>query len=134
MIFITHFKTLLRHIKIFSRIINNYKRHLCTKSENTHEFELVVGLLIETDSLDNHLSHLQEFNLKVCCKFFHFNNHRVGIAVAGGAPVLQVAVALLGHVPRDPDAAAPVGNPGREVVDGGSLVSSGEPTLVVLAC
>ena len=42
------------------------KRHLCTKSENTHEFELVVWLLIETDSLDNNLSHLQEFNLKVC--------------------------------------------------------------------
>ena len=42
-------------------------------------------------------------------------------------------IKLLGHLSRDPDAAAPVGNPGREVVDGGSLVSSGQPTLVVLA-
>merc|ERR1719278_2028825 len=34
---------------------------------------------------------------------------------------------------RTGDLAAPVGNPGREVVDGGGLVSSGQPTLVVLA-
>ena len=40
------------------------KQHVCTKSKNTHDFELVVGLLIETDSLDNHLGNLQEFIFK----------------------------------------------------------------------
>ena len=34
--------------------------------------------------------------------------HLVGVAVAGGSPVLQVAVALLRHVARDPDTGAPV--------------------------
>ena len=56
----------------------------------------------------------------------------VRITVAGGSPVLQVAVALLGHVPRDPDAAAPVGHPGTEVVDAGGLVQTGQPPLIVL--
>ena len=51
----------------------------------------------------------------------------------GGAPVLQVAVALLGHLPRDPDAGASVGHAGGELVHGGRLVEAGQPPLVVLA-
>merc|ERR1719219_2543274 len=70
--------------------------------------------LVEADSSDDDLS------------------DRVGVAVAGRSPVLQVAVALLRHVPRDPDAAAPVGHPGTEVVDAGGLVQSSQPPLVVL--
>jgi len=91
------------------------KQHVCTKSKNTHDFELVVGLLIETDSLDNHLG------------------NRVGIAVAGGAPVLKVAIAHLSHVTRNPDAAAPVGYPGAEVVNTRRLVKPGQTPLIVLA-
>ena len=82
--------------------------------------------------------------------------HRVRVAVAAWSSVLQVPVALLRHLGKEvkksskirsktekmeastdlsgnSDAAAPVGNAGREVVDGGSLVSSGQPSLVVLA-
>ena len=59
--------------------------------------------------------------------------HRVGVAVAAWPSVLQVSITLLGHLPGDPDAAAPVGDAGGEVVDGGGLVSPGQPSLVVLA-
>merc|ERR1719221_1272305 len=58
--------------------------------------------------------------------------NRVRVTVAGGSPVLQVPVALLRHVPGDPDAAAPVGHPGAEVVDAGGLVQTSQPPLVVL--
>ena len=58
--------------------------------------------------------------------------NRVRITVTGGSPVLQIAVALLCHVPGDPDAAAPVGHPGTEVVDAGGLVQTSQPPLVVL--
>ena len=34
--------------------------------------------------------------------------HRVRVAVAAGSPVLKIAVALLRHLARDPDAATPV--------------------------
>merc|ERR1719219_978185 len=71
--------------------------------------------LVEADSSDDDLS------------------DRVGVAVAGRSPVLQVAVALLRHIPGDPDAAAPVGHPGTEVVDAGGLVESSQPPLIVLA-
>ena len=39
-------------------------------------------------------------------------------------PVLEVAVASLGHVAGNTDGAAPVGGAGREVVDGGGLVKA----------
>ena len=58
--------------------------------------------------------------------------NRVRVTVAGWSPVLQVPVALLRHVPGDPDAAAPVGHPGTEVVDAGGLVQTGQPPLIVL--
>merc|ERR1719150_901937 len=73
------------------------------------------SLLIETDGSDDDLS------------------DRVRVTVAGGSPVLQVSVALLRHVPGDPDAAAPVGHPGTEVVDAGGLVQTSQSPLVVLA-
>merc|ERR1719500_1428526 len=72
-------------------------------------------LLVETDGLHHH------------------SGHRIGIAVAAWSPVLQVAVTLLGHLSRDPNAAAPVCDAGREVVDRRSLVGSGQTTLVVLS-
>ena len=58
----------------------------------------------------------------------------VGVAVGAGPPVLEVAVARLGHVPGDPDGGAPVGHAGREVVDGGHLAEAGQATLVVFTC
>ena len=67
---------------------------------------------------------------QLCCNDMRTN--RVGITVAGRSPVLQISVALLGHVPGDPDAAAPVGHPGTEVVDAGGLVQTSQSPLVVL--
>ena len=58
----------------------------------------------------------------------------VWVAVAGGAPVLHIAVTLLGHLPWDPDAGASVGHAGGELVHGGRLVEAGQPPLVVLGC
>ena len=58
--------------------------------------------------------------------------NRVGITVAGRSPVLQISVTLLRHVTGDPDAAAPVGHPGTEVMDAGGLVQTSQPPLVVL--
>merc|ERR1719174_3024163 len=75
----------------------------------------LLGLLVQADGLDNHLG------------------HRVRVAVAAWSSVLQVPVALLRHLSGNSDAAAPVGNAGREVMDGGSLVSSGQPSLIVFA-
>ena len=66
----------------------------------------------------------------MCCN--DMRTYRVRVTVAGGSPVLQVSVALLRHVPGDPDAAAPVGHPGTEVVDAGGLVQTSQPPLVVL--
>ena len=60
--------------------------------------------------------------------------HRVGVAVAAWPSILQVPITLLCHLSRNPDAAAPVGDAGREVVDGRGLVRPGQPTLIVLAC
>merc|ERR1712165_512098 len=64
----------------------------------------LLGLLVQADGLDDHLG------------------HRVRVAVAAWSSVLQVPVALLRHLSGNSDAAAPVGNAGREVMDGGSLV------------
>merc|ERR1719500_1123774 len=75
----------------------------------------IFVLLVETDGLHDH------------------SGHRIGVAVAAWSPVLQVAVPLLSHLPRDPNAAAPVCDAGREVVDRRSLVGSGQTTLVVLS-
>ena len=75
----------------------------------------VIALLVETTGLD------------------HDSRDLVGVAVGGGSPVLEVALLLLSHAAGDPDGAAPVGHAGREVVDGGSLVETGQTTLVVLA-
>merc|ERR1719500_774692 len=75
----------------------------------------IFVLLVETDGLHDH------------------SGHRIGVAVAAWSPVLQVAVPLLGHLPRDPNVAAPVCDAGREVVDRRSLVGSGQTTLVVLS-
>merc|ERR1719150_3634922 len=77
--------------------------------------DFISPLLLEADSPDDDLS------------------DRVRVTVAGGSPVLQVSVALLGNVPGDPDAAAPVGHPGTEVVDAGGLVQTSQSPLVVLA-
>ena len=60
--------------------------------------------------------------------------HRVRIAVAAWPSVLQVPVTFLCHLPWNPDAAAPVGDAGGEVVDGRCLVRPGQPSLIVLAC
>merc|ERR1719341_1973433 len=57
----------------------------------------------------------------------------VRVTVAGRPPVLQVPIALLGHIPRDPDACTTIGNTGREVVDGGGFMTSSQPPLVILA-
>ena len=59
-------------------------------------------------------------------------SYPVRIAVRGRSPVLKIAVALLGHLPWDPDGAASIGHPGREVVDGGRLVGPGQPPFVIL--
>merc|ERR1719228_2668971 len=73
------------------------------------------GLAVQADGLDNNPGHL------------------VGVAVRGRSSILQVAVTLLCHVPRDPDTAASVGHTGREVVDGGRLVGSSQTSLIVLS-
>ena len=91
------------------------------------------SLLIETDGPDDDLSDLNNDIVSVtvsvkCC----WEQYRVRVTVAGGSPVLQVSVALLRHVPGDPDAAAPVGHPGTEVVDAGGLMESSQPPLIVL--
>merc|ERR1719400_2234697 len=75
---------------------------------------LFSSLLVEADSPDDDLS------------------DRVWVTVAGRPPVLQISVSLLRHVPGDPDAAAPVGHPGTEVVDAGGLMQTSQPPLVVL--
>ena len=72
----------------------------------------------------------------------------VGIAVAAGPPVLQVAITLEckdtiivnmshrtdlgGHLPGNPDAGAPVGHARGELVHGGGLVEASQPPPVVL--
>jgi len=74
-----------------------------------------VKLLVKATSLDQNLSDL------------------IRIAVGGGSAIFQVAFAVFGHVPWNPDGAAPVGDSGGEVVNGGGFVEAGETTLVVLA-
>ena len=61
-----------------------------------------------------------------------FSYDLVGVAVAAGPPVLQVAVALLRHLPRDADTATAVRHPGRELVDAGGLVGARQSPRVVL--
>jgi len=58
--------------------------------------------------------------------------HWVRVAVGGGPTVLEVALLLLAHLAGDPDAGAPVGHAGGEVVDGGGLVEPREAPHVVL--
>ena len=74
--------------------------------------------------------------------------HGVGVAVAAGPPVLQVAITLEckdniivnmshrtdlgGHLPGNPDAGAPVGHARGELVHGGGLVEASQPPPVVL--
>ena len=65
-------------------------------------------------------------------EFYKKASYPVRIAVRGRSPVLKIAVALLGHLPWDPDGAASIGHPGREVVDGRSLVGPGQPPFVIL--
>jgi hypothetical protein len=59
--------------------------------------------------------------------------HAVGVAVGGGAAVLQVALAVLAHLARDADGGAAVGHARRELVHGARLVQPGEAARVVLA-
>ena len=66
------------------------------------------------------------------CVMTSMRTNLVRVAVTARSPVLQVAVSLLRHVPGDPDAAAPVGHPGTEVVDAGGLVLTSQPPLIVL--
>merc|ERR1712027_23222 len=77
--------------------------------------KILLGSLIQADGLDDHLG------------------HRVGVAVAAWPSVLQVSITLLCHLPGNPDAATPVCDTRGEIVDGGSLVSPSQPSLVVLA-
>merc|ERR1719340_301939 len=77
--------------------------------------KILLGSLVQADGLDDHLG------------------HRVGITVAARSPILQVSITFLCHLPRNPDAATPVGDARREVVDGGGLVGTCQPSLVVLA-
>jgi len=58
--------------------------------------------------------------------------HSIRVAVGRGTAVLEVATAVLAHLPRNADAGAAVGHAGREVVDAGGLVVAGEAPLVVL--
>ena len=66
-------------------------------------------------------------------KYRDASSYLVGITVGRWPPVLKVSLLLLSHTPGDPDGATPVGHTSGEVVDGGSLVETGQTTLVVLA-
>ena len=60
--------------------------------------------------------------------------NQVGVAVGRRPPVLEVSALGLGDLSRDSDGAAAVGDAGGEVVDRRRLVTTGQTTLVVLAC
>ena len=57
----------------------------------------------------------------------------VGIAVAAGSTVLQVALLILGNGPWNADAHVAVGHARAELVDAARLADAGQPALVVLA-
>mmetsp|Transcript_2749 Transcript_2749/g.9475 ORF Transcript_2749/g.9475 Transcript_2749/m.9475 type:complete len:384 (+) Transcript_2749:32-1183(+) len=57
----------------------------------------------------------------------------VRVHVAGGPPVLEVALALPLHIPADPNACPPVRKAPGEGVNGSGLVRPGEPPLVALS-
>lgn len=55
----------------------------------------------------------------------------VGVAVGRRSAVLQVAIAIFAHLPRNPDAGAAVGDSGRELVQTRRLVPSRQSALIV---
>ena len=57
--------------------------------------------------------------------------HDVRVAVGGRTAILEVALLVLPHLARDADAGAAVGHAGRELVDAGGFVVSGEAPGVV---
>ena len=57
----------------------------------------------------------------------------VRVAVARRPPVFEVALLLVGALARDSDRAAAIGHAGRERVDVGRLVETGQTARVVLA-
>lgn len=57
----------------------------------------------------------------------------VGVTVAAGSPVLQVAVTLGRHLPGNSDAAASIGHACAEVLDARGLVEASQPPLVILS-
>ena len=61
------------------------------------------------------------------------SSHGVGVTVAAGPPLLQVAVALGRHVPGYPDAGATVVHASRELVHRAGLVQAGQAPAVVLS-
>lgn len=56
----------------------------------------------------------------------------VGIAVAAGPPVLQIALLLLGDTTGNADADVSIGNPSAKVMNVAGLALAGQPALVVL--
>lgn len=56
----------------------------------------------------------------------------IGITVAAGPPVLQVALLILGDAAGNANADVPIGHPGAEVVDAAGLALPGQSALVVL--
>lgn len=57
----------------------------------------------------------------------------IGIAVAAGPPVFQVALLILGDAAGNANADVPIGHPGAEVVDVAGLAFPGQSALVVLS-
>ncbi len=57
----------------------------------------------------------------------------IRVTVGRGSPVLEVALTLLSNTTWNSDRTATIGHAGTEVVDGGCLVESGQPALVIFS-
>lgn len=57
----------------------------------------------------------------------------IGIAVATGPPVLQIALLFFGNTTRNTDADVSVGYASAKIVNVAGLAFAGQPTLVVLS-